>query len=170
MCPARSERAASLAISGSAPTTATGRPDRRTAATIPDESPPPPTGTTITSGAGSRAHNSSPSDAFPSITYGSSYALATYASGCSRASSATREARVTRVVSTRSTVPPNSRTASTFTRAELAGMTMVLRFPASVHASAMACPKFPEDAVMTCGCGTLATTFHAARNLKLPVC
>ena len=48
-------------------------------------------------------------------------------------------------------------------------MTMVHRLPNSLQAYAIACPKLPDDAVMTWGCGTFAATLNAARNLKLPV-
>jgi hypothetical protein len=55
------------------------------------------------------------------------------------------------------------------TRAEFAGITIVQRLPNSLHAYAMAWPKLPDDAAITWGCGTFATTLNAARNLKLPV-
>src|SRR5512143_2992909 len=48
-------------------------------------------------------------------------------------------------------------------------MTTVHRFPNSLHAYAIAWPKLPDEAVITCGCGTFAATLNAARNLKLPV-
>src|SRR5581483_7597054 len=136
---------------------------------MPDSNPPPPTGATITSNRVAIAESSCPSEALPAITSGSSYADATYASGSFDASSRTRSARDTWVVSTRSTVAPNARTASTLTRTEFAGMATVHRLPASLQAYAIAWPKLPDEAVMIDGLGTFTTTLFAALNLKLPV-
>ena len=48
-------------------------------------------------------------------------------------------------------------------------MTTVHRLWKREHANAIACPKFPDEAVMICACFTVEATLYAARNLKLPV-
>src|SRR5262249_60986373 len=69
--PPLSDRAASFASRGSAPTTGQEGAKRSRATTSPDERPPPPTGAITTSGV-AQLNRSAPSDVFPATTYGSS--------------------------------------------------------------------------------------------------
>src|SRR5439155_7441547 len=140
--PERRERAASLANSGSAPYTWTGQPLARRPRMIPDVNPPPPTGAIIQSNDLPEPASSTPSVALPSITSGSSYGLAIYASPCNAANSRTRAERVIRVTSINSTSPPNSRTASTLIPAELLGITTRHVLLSSWQAKANPWPKF----------------------------
>src|SRR5206468_10028866 len=106
-----------------APYTWTGQPLARRPLMIPDVNPPPPTGAITQSSDLPEPASSAPSVALPSITSGSSYGLAIYASPCNAANSRTRAERVIRVTSISSTSPPNSRAASTLLPAEYLGIT-----------------------------------------------
>src|ERR1041384_1976137 len=74
------------------------------------------------------------------------------------------------LTSIKSTSPPYSRTASTFTEAEVEGITMTHDLPRSEQAYASAWPKLPDDAVMIFRSAIFEARLYAARNLKLPVC
>src|SRR5438128_672634 len=68
-----------------------------------------------------------------------------------------------------STVPPYERIAACLVLEDVEGMMTVQRFFKSIQAYATACPKLPDEAVITSSLCTGANKLYAALNLKLPV-
>src|SRR5581483_8338497 len=132
--PARRERAASFANSGSAPTMSVCWPALRNPRATPEINPPPPTGTRKKSQFAASGASSAPRVALPSMMCSSSYAFVTYASECSLVSCLSRASRLICAVSIKSTIAPWLRTDSTFTVADVVGITIIQALFSSLQA------------------------------------
>ena len=170
--PVALERAASLAITGSAPMMQMPGRLPLAATAIPEINPPPPTGTTIASTSGTASKISSAMVPWPAMTstwlYGGITVEQVRATTCANISS-----RAVSVGSHSVMCAPNFSTASSLARGALCGMTTRQGNPRSRAAYANACPWFPLECVATpvslVDSGNRLTACAAPRYLKLPV-